>query len=189
VATLSSIRSTINFLFDFYEKLFFWIYVKCTQFVKIFITRNFSRTITWCNTPASPVVSCLIVKSFKNCHLTWDGLLWWEWGFLLQGWGGIVDHWKFDGSISLSHDWSPLHMRRPFFGIFDAWTCYKTRGLPGRGCTRVSRHHHQILYTKSHIRSIQTNFQCLSVSKTVLKLVLRFSQNWFFMQSAQLCSV
>ena len=74
---LGSIRSTIHFLFDFYEKLFFWLYVKCSQLAKIFITKYFSRTVTSCNAPLS-LVSCSIVKSFKNSHLTWNRLLWWE---------------------------------------------------------------------------------------------------------------
>ncbi len=81
-----------------------------------------------------------------------------------------------------------IYMRRSFFGIFDAWTWYKTRGLLGRGggCIGVSLNHHRIRHTKLHIRLIKTNFQCLSVSKIVPRLVLRFSRNYFFMQSALL---
>jgi hypothetical protein len=92
---MGSIRSIINFLFHFYEKLFFWKYVKCSQFAKNFLTKDFSRTVTSCNSsllpppiievPTRPLISCSIVKSFKNCHLAWNGFLWWERSFLLRG--------------------------------------------------------------------------------------------------------
>jgi hypothetical protein len=87
---MGSIRSTINFLFHFYEKLFFWKYVKYSQFAKNFLTKDFSRTVTSCNPSLltlRPLTSCSIVKSFKNCHLTWNGFLWWERSFLLRGGG------------------------------------------------------------------------------------------------------